>query len=130
MVALLSNEWLDRRLDLGVALPERPGASGRLQHVVSGGPDGPIAYVEEFQDGRLASVSWGPAEEAAVDVTINETYADAVAIARGELDLHAGFMQGRVKIVGPMGALMAVLPATQSEEHKALVRTLADEADG
>jgi putative sterol carrier protein len=96
---------------------------------VSGAPDGPVAYVEVFEDGRLTAASWGPAEVSAVDVTINETYADAVAIARGELDLHVGFMQGRVKIVGPMGALMAVLPATQSEEHAALVQQLADQAD-
>jgi hypothetical protein len=129
MVALLSPEWLDRRRDLGAGLPERPGASARLQHIVSGAPDGPVAYVEVFEDGRLTAASWGPAEVSAVDVTINETYADAVAIARGELDLHVGFMQGRVKIVGPMGALMAVLPATQSSEHKALVQQLADQAD-
>jgi len=129
MAALLSPEWLDERGELGAHLPERPGASVRLQHVVSGAPDGPLAYVEVFEDGRLTAVSWGPAEDTVVDVTINETYADAVAIAGGELDLHVGFMQGRVKVVGPMGALMAVLPATQSEEHKALVQQLAGQAD-
>ncbi len=43
-------------------------------------------------------------------------------MARGELDLHAGFMQGRIKVVGPMGRFMAVLPATQSSEHRAAVR--------
>jgi hypothetical protein len=129
MFAVLSPEWLDQRRDLGATLPERPGASARLQHVVSGAPDGPIAYVEVFEDGRLTAVSWGPAEEAAVDVTINETYEDAVAIARGELDLHVGFMRGRVKIVGPMGSLMAVLPATQSDEHTELVQQLAAQAD-
>jgi hypothetical protein len=129
MVALLSPEWLDRRGELGTALPERPGASARVQHVVSGAPDGPVAYVEVFEDGRLTTVSWGAVDDTTVDITINETYEDAVAIARGELDLHVGFMRGRVKVVGPMGSLMAVLPATQSEEHTALVRQLADQAD-
>jgi putative sterol carrier protein len=85
--------------------------------------------VEVFEDGRLTAVTPGAVDDAEVDVTINETYADAVAIATGELDLHVGFMQGRVKLVGPTGSLMAVLPVTQSDEHRALVQRLAEETE-
>jgi putative sterol carrier protein len=127
MVALLSQAWLDRRGELGAELPVRPGASARVQHVVTGAPDGQVAYVEVFEDGRLTSVTLGPSDD--VDLTFTETYPDASAIARGELDLHVGFMQGRVKLVGDVGALMAVLPATQSEEHRTAVLTLAGEID-
>lgn len=125
MVAVLSQEWLDRRREVLGALPSRPGASVRMQHVVAGAPDGQVTYVEVFEDGRLTSASVGSSDD--VDITFNETYPDAVAIAKGELDLHVGFMQGRVKAAGNIGALLAVLPATQSEEHRAAVLQVAGE---
>ena len=126
MVALLSQEWLDKRSELAAELPVRPGASARIQVVVTGAPEGQVAYVDVFDDGRLTS-TLGPSED--VDVTFTETYADAVAIARGELDLHVGFMRGQVKFVGDVGALMQVLPVTQSEEHRAAVLRLAELTD-
>jgi hypothetical protein len=124
MVALLSQEWLDLRRQLAGSLPERPGATARIQRVVTGAPEGDVTYVEAFDDGRLVSATLGPAADD-VDVTITETFPNAVAIAAGELDLHAGYMQGRVKVVGDVGALMAVLPVTQSPEHRAVVEQLA-----
>ena len=127
MPAVLSQEWLDRRREVLGALPSRPGASARIQHVVAGAPDGQVAYVEVFEDGRLTSASVGASDD--VDITFNETYPDAVAMAKGELDLHVGFMQGRVKAVGNVGSFMAVLPATQSEEHREAVQRLAAESD-
>ncbi|MGH9273433.1 MAG: SCP2 sterol-binding domain-containing protein [Acidimicrobiales bacterium] len=126
MVALLSQEWLDKRTQLVAGLPERPGASARVQHVVTGAPDGQVAYVDVFEDGRLTS-TLGSSDD--VDVTFTETFADAVAIARGELDLHVGFMRGQVKFVGDVGALMRVLPVTQSEEHRAALLRLAEQTD-
>lgn len=127
MVALLSQEWLDLRRELAGALPERPGATARVRHIVSGTPDGEVAYVEVFEDGRLTAATLGLDGE--VDVTITETYSDAVLIGAGELDEHVGFMQGRVKVVGDMGALMAVLPVTQSAEHRAALMQLAEQTD-
>lgn len=127
MAAVLSQEWLDRRREVLGALPPKPGASVRIQHVVAGAPDGQVAYVEVFEDGRLTAASVGASDD--VDITFNETYPDAVAIATGELDLHVGFMQGRVKAVGSIGSFMAVLPATQSEEHRDAVRQVAAETD-
>lgn len=127
MVAVLSQEWLDRRRQVLGALPSRPGASARIQHVVAGTPDGQVAYVEVFEDGQLTSASVGASDD--VDITFNATYPDAVAMAKGELDLHVGFMQGRVKAVGNVGSFMAVLPATQSAEHREAVQRLAAETD-
>ena len=51
------------------------------------------------------------------------------SIAQGELDLHAGFMQGRVKMSGDMGRLMAVLPCTQSDEYRAALAEVAAATD-
>lgn len=127
MVAHLSEEWLALRRQLATDLPERKGASARLQHVVAGGPDGPVTFVEVFEDGRLTSATLGPSPDA--DLTVNITHPDAVLMARGELDLHAGFMQGRVKLVGSMRRFMAVLPATQSAEHRAALAALAEQTE-
>lgn len=125
MVAFLSQEWLDRQRELTASLPERPGASARVQVVVSGGPDGEVAYLQVIEDGRLVEGSLS--RDAGADVTLNQTHADAVAIATGELDPSAAFMQGRVKVVGSMGALMAVLPVLQSHEYEAAMADLAAE---
>jgi hypothetical protein len=131
MVALLSPAWLERRAELGADLPARPGASARVRHLVSGGPDGDVAFVEVYEDGRLTAVA--PASTSAddddADVTLTMSHADAVAVATGELDLHVGYMRGRIKLLGDIGALMDVLPVTQSDELRAALRTLAAETD-
>lgn len=122
-VAHLSQEWLDLRAELGASLPSRPGATARVQTVVSKTPAGDVAFVEAYEDGRLVAAAMGANE--AADYTVNLTHADSLAIARGELDLHAGFMQGRVKVVGDMGKLMALLPVTRSDEYAAATTELA-----
>lgn len=123
----LSQAWLDRYVELAADLPSRKGATARVQHVVAKTPAGDVAYVEVFEDGRLVAATLGP--DPAADVTINETYADSQVLARGELDVHVGFMQGRLKVVGDMGVLMALLPATQSPEHRAVLAALAAETE-
>jgi putative sterol carrier protein len=124
-VAHLTQAWLDRYVELAADLPPRPGASARLQHVVTKTPDGDVSYVIAFEDGRIVSATLGT--DAAADMTVNAPHPDAQAMARGELDLHAGFMQGRLKLVGSMQAFMAVLPTTQSAEHRAVLDALAAE---
>ncbi len=118
----LDQAWLDRRVEHLGALPEVPGATARLLHVVAGGPDGELRYVESFVDGRLAEATLGAGE---ADLELSYKHDIAVAVASGELDLVAGFMQGRVKMVGSSGTLMALLPALSSPEHAAAVSAVA-----
>lgn len=122
-VEFLSQEWLDLQLALAGDLPERPGATARLQMVVTGAPGGDVRYVQVLEDGRLVACALGSDDTA--DVTLTQPYADAVAIATGELDASAAFMQGRVKVVGDMGRLMAVMPLTQSREYQAVLAAVA-----
>lgn len=119
MPRFLSPEWLEHQRSLASALPVRPGATARLQVVVTGGPDGDVVYTQVIEDGQLVASSLGA--DGSADVTLTQSYPDAVAIAKGELDANAAFMQGRVKVVGNMGALMAVMPLTQSAEYKSLL---------
>jgi putative sterol carrier protein len=112
----LTQEWLDESLELARDQPERPGSNVHLQYVVTDGPDGDIFYYWIVVDGRLSECRLG--ELADAEVTLTQTYDDAMAVQRGELDATAAFMQGRMKVAGDVGKLMALLPITTSPEFK------------
>lgn len=127
MVTHLSEEWVALQAELGGALPSRPGATARVQVVVAGAPGGDVSYRQRFEDGRLVECALGTDAEA--DVTLAQTHADSVAIARGELPLSVAYMQGRMKVVGDVGALFAVMGVLQSAEHDAMIAAAADRTD-
>jgi hypothetical protein len=114
----LTQEWLDEARDLGADQPERPGASVRINWVVSGGPAGEVLYHEVLENGRVAESGLGSLDDP--EVTLTTSWADSVGVARGDLDLNAAFMQGRVKAAGHMAKLMSVLPLTKAQEYVAL----------
>jgi putative sterol carrier protein len=114
----LSQEWLDESRELAKDQPERPGASAKMQYVVTGGPDGDVKYYWVLENGKLLESSLG--EIADADFTMTSTYEDSVAIAKGELDANAAFMQGKMKVTGNMGKLMQLMPLTMSPEYQAL----------
>ena len=124
-VPFLSEGWLDLQRSLGAALPERTGATARVQHVVSGTPDGEVRFVHTMVDGRTAGLAF--ASDDSVDVTFTNTYADAQAISRGELDPAVLFMQGRTKMAGDMGKVLALMPVLRSAEHRALVAQVLEQ---
>lgn len=126
-VTHLSQAWLDLQREVIGDLPERPGASARVQYVVSGAPDGEVRYTQDIVDGRVAATALGTDLEA--EVTFAQTYDDAVQIARGTLDANAAFMQGRVKVVGDMGKVMALMPMTSSDEYRAALAEVASRTD-
>jgi putative sterol carrier protein len=114
----LSQEWLDESKKLAESQPERPGASARMQYVVTGGPDGDIKYYWVLENGKLQESQLG--EMSDPEVTLTQSYDDAKKIQQGELDANAAFMQGRVKVTGNMAKLMALLPLTNAPEYKEL----------
>jgi predicted lipid carrier protein YhbT len=118
-VAFLSDEWFELLRSLGAALPERPGATARVQHVVTGGPDGEVRYLHTVVDGRTTELA--PGSDDGADVTFTNTYADAQALAKGDLHAPVLFMQGRTKMAGDMGKVLALMPVLRSEEHRALL---------
>jgi predicted lipid carrier protein YhbT len=118
MAKYLSQEWLDEGRKLSDEFPERPGASARMQYVVSGAPGGDVKYYWVLENGKILESKIG--EDANADFTITTTYDDAKKIQDGELDPNAAFMQGRMKVTGNMGQLMALMPLTQSPEYKAI----------
>ncbi len=126
-VPYLSQAWLDRLRELASALQERPGTTARVQHVVTGAPSGEVRYTMTIVDGRVSAATLG--DDVDAEVTMSLTYAVAVDVVRGELDSNAAFMQGRVKIVGDMGRVMALMPLTQSDEYRAALAALAEQTE-
>ena len=118
MAKYLSQDWLDTARALGADQPERPGASCRLNVVVSGGPSGEVSAYWVLHNGRVSESHLGALDDA--EVTVTAAWQDAVRIAEGELDLNAAFMQGRVKATGNMAKLMALLPLTATPECRDL----------
>jgi len=127
VAAFLSDEWLAVGVAEASGLPAVPGASIRLQQVVTGGPEGDVRYVTVIDDGRTVQQRRASDDEA--DVTITTTYADAVAIQQGTLDINTGFMQGRVKVAGNMAKLLDLLPLTTRTEWRDVQARIAAATD-
>ena len=114
----LTQEWLDETKKMAEGQPERPGASARMQYIVTGGPDGDIHYYWVLENGQIKESTLGDLPDA--EVTMTQTYEDAMKIQKGELDANAAFMQGRIKVSGNMAKLMSLMPLTNAPEYKAL----------
>ena len=114
----LSQEWLDETRALAADQPARPGATARIQYVVTAGPEGDVKYSWELQDGRLLASHLGTIADP--DLTVTAPYADWVKIAKGELDMSAAFMQGVVKVAGDTGKWLFLLPITRSGDYTVL----------
>jgi predicted lipid carrier protein YhbT len=104
MTAFLTDEWFAAVQAHAAALPEVPGASLTMQHVVSGSPAGKVQCVVDVRDGRVVEVRAGKRADAGC--TITWTYDDARALLQGEDDLDVAFMQGRLKVDGDYVGLM------------------------
>jgi putative sterol carrier protein len=89
-----------------------------MQYVVTGTPDGDVHYYWLLENGKLQESKLGDLPDA--EVTLTQTYDDAMKIQKGELDANAAFMQGRVKVTGNMAKLMSLLPLTNAPEYKQL----------
>ncbi len=127
MAAYLSQDWLDLHRAEGTQLPGRPGASARVQHVVTGTPDGEVRYSLAVVDGRFDHVALG--DDPSAEVTLLQTYADAGQVAKGAVDVNVAFMQGRVKVTGDMGKVLALMPLTTSDEYHAALAAVSARTD-
>jgi putative sterol carrier protein len=119
----LSQEWLDETRKMAEGQPDRPGASARMQYVVTGAPDGDIDYYWVLENGKIVQSQLGRLDDA--EVTLTTGYPDALKIQKGELDANAAFMQGKVKVTGNMAKVMSLLPITNSPEYKQLQTEIA-----
>ncbi len=134
MAELLSQAWLDEVRRLASDGPH-PDISGRVRWIVRGGPGVPPArgrgarggpetrFYMILDHGRPVEMMVGDVDDA--DVTLSIPYDDAAAVVRGELVLSVAFMQGRLKVEGDMGVVLALLPASETAEGAALLERIA-----
>ena len=127
MPKYLTQEWMDRAKELAQDFPETPGATVRMQQVVTGAPEGDVKYYTVIENGKTLEQMLG--EDAQADVTLTNSYDDAVKIMKGELDANAAFMQGRVKVTGNMAKMMGLLPLSTKPEYKEIQERLRAETE-
>ena len=127
-VTYLSDEWFAAAGDAFADLPERPGATATIQRVITGSPDGDIAYHLTLEDGRVVGVERGTDDAAQVTLTL--PYKDALRVEKGEYSLNVAFMQGRLKVAGSTGAVLAYLPVTVTPEYEAAQARLGADLEG
>ena len=103
-VRFLSPEWLAAAAD-AVRAATPGGTDGlTLQQVVTGGPDGEVAY--RVRIGR-DTVELLPGRGDDADVVFTEDWDTAAAIGEGRLSPQAAFVDGRVRVSGNVALVMA-----------------------
>lgn len=116
MAKFLSEEWSQEAIEaLNASEDVRNATKGvqlTIQQIVTRTGDGQGGYWVRLDEGK---VEGGLGETAAPDVTITQDYETAAAIARGELNAQAAFMQGKLKVTGNMGKLL---------QHQAAMETI------
>jgi len=107
MARFLSAEWLDQVAaaahDDEELRAATTGVSLTVQQVVTGGPDGDVAWHVRLGDGRVEIAS-GRAPDA--DVVITQSHETATAVSRGGLSPAEAFASGRLKLGGQVGLLV------------------------
>lgn len=127
MARLLSQEWLDLQRRATEELPRRPGCSAVIGYEVTGGTEGTVRFHTVIEDGRIVANALGAAD--GPDFTMALPLEEFVAVVRGELEPHVGFMQGRIKVTGDIGRLLSVLPVTCSEEWRRATDSVAGQTE-
>lgn len=113
--AYLSASWLAQPRDAACEALAATGARGTIARVVSGAPDGEARFVAEVADG---AVQYRTGAVDGAELTLTDTYANALAVLRGELDPNAAFMRGQTKVAGDTGLLLRLLAATKTAAYE------------
>ena len=119
----LSQDWLDETRKMAENQPERPGASARMQYLVTGGPDGDIEYYWLLEDGKIVESALGQLDDA--EITLTMTYDDSMKVQKGELSANMALLRGKVKVRGKVSKFRSLLPITNSSEYKQLQREIS-----
>jgi len=121
----LSQEWLDLQTKYAESLPERQGATARLQYKITGGPGGEVTFHTVIENGRVIENALG--EDPQTDFAMTLPYKEFTRVAKGEVDASAMFMQGKLKVVGSARTLLSLMPLTQSAEYRDLTAKVSAE---
>lgn len=96
MPSFLSPAWLEQLTAL--AGGDQVGSGGTVvQHVVTGGPEGDVAFVLEIEG---SCVRAQPGHDDRALVTLTESWDTAVRLHRGELTAREAFLGGLIRVRG------------------------------
>jgi hypothetical protein len=126
MTAYLSTAWLDEACDPAAEALAASGGTAAIGRIVTGAPDGELRFTARIADGTVAYEA-GVADD--VDLSLTDSYANAVDLLTGEADANALFMRGRTKVAGSTRVLLDLLAATGTEpfrEAQARARAAVD----
>lgn len=112
MTAYLSAAWLQDARDPAAEALAATGATASIGRIVTGAPDGEARFTARV-GGGVVVYEEGVSDD--VDLSLTDTYANAVALLRGDEDANALFMRGRTKVAGNTGVLLDLLAATTSQ---------------
>ena len=115
MTAYLSSAWLDEACDPAAEALAAEGGSATIGRIVTGAPGGELRDTARTADGAVA---YEPGVPDDADLSLTDTYANAVALLTGEADANALFMRGRTKVAGSTSVLLDLLAATSSERFR------------
>ena len=117
MSAFLSPEWL-QELAAAASTSDSLGRATNgifliVSHRITGGPQGDVEYRVRFADGTVEVLA-GPGE---ADLAVDQPYATAVAVSRGDIAPSEAFASGQLRLGGQ--------PRLLAEHREAFAR-LAD----
>src|SRR3982751_5021085 len=125
MAAFLTDAWFALLTDAAASWPSRPGVSAAVQCVVASAPSGKLQFLVRFVDGRLTEMTMGKRDP--VDCTLQLSYAQACALARGDVDREVAYMRGDLKIDGDYVAyILRLQPLLESDEFVKTCQSLRD----
>ena len=107
----LSLDWIDALTAEVASSPAMSEAAADqtigVTQVISDGPEGTVVYHLQVGDGH-ASFGSGPADPE--DVRFEQDWQTAVAVATNEVNAQQAFIDGRIRLYGDQGKLLAAQP--------------------
>ncbi|WP_421120520.1 SCP2 sterol-binding domain-containing protein [Aquihabitans daechungensis] len=125
MTAYLSNDWLEEACDPAAEALAAAGGSATIGRIITGAPDGELRFTVRIADGVAA---YEPGIPDDVDLSLTDTYANAVALLTGEADANALFMRGRTKVAGSTRVLFDLLASTSTDRFREVQARVATAA--
>jgi len=106
----LSSSWLEELTDLAGGSEIGPDATV-IQHVVTHGPAGDVAFVVEVENGRVRAQ---PGLDPRAVATLTEAWETALRLHRGELTAQDAFRRGLIRVRGDMRRVVEVASTLSS----------------
>lgn len=102
--SFLSPSWLDQLTALAGGEGVGPDAVV-VQQVVTGGPDGDVAYLLDIEGGRIRA---RPGRDPNAVVTLTESWETAVRLHHGALTAREAFLGGLIRVRGDVRVMVEV----------------------